>query len=101
MTLNQQLNGRNAVVEMKEVQSSQIHSIGHDAASNKLAIRFKTKDGMPSSLYHYSNVTPEDFAVLYAAESIGSHFYKAIKPFAEKYPYVKIESAPAAPVEAS
>ncbi|WP_353192143.1 KTSC domain-containing protein [Pandoraea pnomenusa] len=86
-------------IEMKEVQSSQIHSIGHDAASNTLAVRFKTKDGAPSSLYHYSHVSVADFIAFDTAESIGSHFYKAIKPFAKKYPYVKIEAAPAAPQE--
>ncbi|VVE79342.1 KTSC domain-containing protein [Pandoraea sputorum] len=99
MTENQAQRANPVRIEMRDVESSQIHSIGHDAASNTLAIRFKTKDGAPSSLYHYSNVTPADFAAFSTAESTGSHFYKAIKPFAEKYPYVKIESAPAVPQE--
>ncbi|MGN6085833.1 KTSC domain-containing protein [Trinickia sp.] len=79
-------------ITMESVESSQIHSIGHDAASNTLAIRFKNKAGEPSSLYHYANVSAEDYAAFKGAESIGSHFYKGIKPFAEKYPYVKVES---------
>lgn len=83
-------------IQMDAVDSSQIHSIGHDAASSTLAIRFKDKDGAPTSLYHYRNVTADDFAAFRGAESIGSHFYKHIKPFADKYPYVKVESAPAA-----
>ncbi len=83
-------------IQMDSVDSSQIHSIGHDAASSTLAIRFKNKDGAPTSLYHYRNVSAEDFAAFRGAESIGSHFYKHIKPFADKYPYVKVESAPAA-----
>lgn len=99
MTTNQQRNENCDIFEMKIVESSQIHSIGHDPASNMLAVRFKTKDGAPSSLYHYSNVSATDFIAFDTAESIGSHFYKAIKPFAEKYPYVKIESAPAVPQE--
>lgn len=83
-------------IAMDAVDSSQIHSIGHDAASSTLAIRFKNKGGAPTSLYHYRNVSADDFAAFRAAESIGSHFYKHIKPFADKYPYVKVESAPAA-----
>jgi hypothetical protein len=80
-------------ITLDSVESSQIHSIGHDAASNTLAIRFKNKAGEPSSLYYYANVSAEDFAAFKGAESIGSHFYKNIKPFSEKYPYVKVESA--------
>jgi len=88
-----------ARIETKEVESSQIHSIGHNAESNTLAVRFKTKDGQPSSLYHYANVSIAEFAAFESAESIGPHFYKAIKPQVEKHPYVKIESAPAVPRE--
>lgn len=82
-------------IAMDSVESSQIHSIGHDAGTSTLAIRFKTKDGAPAALYHYSNVTGNDLAAFKGAESIGSHFYKHIKPFPEKYPYARIESAPA------
>lgn len=83
-------------VELQSVESSQIHSIGHHAESGTLAIRFKSKDGFPTSLYHYANVSTDDFAAFRGAESIGSHFYMHIKPFADKYPYVKVESKPAA-----
>jgi hypothetical protein len=79
-------------ITMDAVESSQIHSIGHDVASNTLAIRFKKGDA-PAALYHYSNVTAEDFAAFKGAESIGSHFYKHIKPFRDKYPYSKIDEA--------
>jgi len=80
---------------MDSVESSQLHSIGHDAATNTLAIRFKNrKTGAPTSLYHYSNFTVDDFAAFQAAESKGSHFGEHIKPFTEKYPFAKIESAP-------
>ncbi len=82
-------------IAMQAVESSQIHSIGHDAEAKTLAIRFKSKDGAPTSLYHYSNVTSEDFAAFSGAESIGSHFYREIKPFTDKYPYERIEAKPA------
>lgn len=83
-------------IDMKPVESSQIHSIGHEPKAGILAIRFKAKDGSPTSLYHYRNVTVDDFAAFSAAESVGSHFYKHIKPFADKYPYERIEATPAA-----
>jgi len=87
------------VIAMDAVESSQIHSIGYDAAIETLAIRFKNKAGEPTSLYHYSNFTPANFEALRGAESIGSHFYKHIKPLPERFPYVCIEKMPA-PVDA-
>jgi hypothetical protein len=82
-------------ITMDSIESSQIDAIGYDAETQTLAIQFKAKGAAPGSLYHYANVTPDDFAAFRDAESIGSHFYKHIKPFKDKYPYVKVESAPA------
>jgi KTSC domain len=83
-------------IALQEVESSQIHSIGHDADSNTLAIRFRDRrTNAPTSLYHYSNFTAEDFAAFAQAESKGSHFGQHIKPYDKKYPYVKVEAAPA------
>jgi hypothetical protein len=87
------------VVTMDEIVSSQLYSIGHHPESNTLAIRFKAKDGSPAALYHYANVTAEEFAAFKGAESIGSHFYRAIKPNKEKYPFVCIEKMPPAQQE--
>ncbi|PVX61278.1 KTSC domain-containing protein [Paraburkholderia unamae] len=87
------------IIAMDSVESSQIHSIGHDAETSTLAIRFKNNAGEPTSLYHYANVDVDTFSAFKGAESIGSHFYKNIKPFKGKYPYEKIESAPAAAQE--
>lgn len=76
------------------VESTQIHGIGHDAETNTLAIQFK-RNSKPDSVYHYANVSAEMFAEFSAAESIGSYFYKHIKPHPDKYPYVKVPSAEA------
>ena len=79
------------VIAMDAVQSSQIAAIGHDAETNTLAIQFTSKDeSKPGSVYHYENFTAEDFAFFRTVESIGSHFYKCIKPFPDKFPYTKI-----------
>lgn len=83
-------------IDMQTVESSRIHSLGFDEATGTLAIRFKDRaTSVPTSLYHYSNVTTEDWEALHGAESIGSHFYKHIKPFKERFPYVCIEKMPA------
>lgn len=77
-------------IAVEPVASSQIHSIGHDPQTNTLAVRFKNSRGEPASLYHYRNFTKDDFSAFQAAESIGSHFYKHIKPHVDKHPYEKI-----------
>jgi hypothetical protein len=82
-------------ITMESVESTQIHSIGYDAATQTLAVRFKNRRTLgPEALYHYSNVTQADFEALRDAESIGSHLYRHIKPFKERFPYVCIEKAP-------
>ena len=86
-------------IPMHPVTSSQIHSIGHDPTTNTLAIRFTRgygRDQRPGSLYHYANVDADTFAAFLAAESKGRHFGQHIKPFADRYPYTKLEDAPAA-----
>lgn len=82
-------------IQMHPVDSSQIHSIGHDAETATLAIRFKSKAGA-GSLYHYANFPTAEFEAFKSAESIGAHFGKFIKPAIEKYPFTKVEPAPAA-----
>lgn len=76
-------------ITMDSVESSQIYAIGYDSESQTLAIQFRSKTGI-GSVYHYSNVTAGDFAAFRDAESIGSHFYKHIKPFPEKYPFNRV-----------
>lgn len=84
-------------ITLDSVESSQIEAIGHDAETQTLAIRFKSKSAARGSLYHYANVPAEEFAAFRDAASIGSYFYKHIKAFPLKYPYTKIveESATA------
>jgi len=77
-------------INMVEVMSSQIHSIGHDANTNTLAIRFKNFKGEAASLYHYSNFTAADFEAFKKADSLGTHFGKHIKPHTTKYPFVRV-----------
>lgn len=78
-------------IHLIPVQSSQISAIGHDPNTNTLAIRFQPKAGFDKgAVYHYGNVDAALFGMFQAAESVGSFFYKNIKPNADEYPYVKI-----------
>lgn len=52
------------------VESSQIASIGHDPATNTLAVRFHSS----GDLYHYAGFSEKDFEAFKAAESVGKHF---------------------------
>ncbi len=90
MTSNTPAAGR---IQLFDVDSSQIHSIGHDPATNTLAIRFTKGYGAnrgPGSLYHYDNFTAADFEAFKGAESLGRHFGGYIKAFPAKYPYRKV-----------
>lgn len=82
------------VIKLQDVESSQIAAIGHDPETNVLAIRFKNWKGENTSLYHYQNVTVEEFEAFKNAASLGIHFGSQIKPFADRYPYTRIEAAP-------
>ncbi|MCD9096152.1 KTSC domain-containing protein [Luteimonas fraxinea] len=81
-------------IALIDVDSSQIHSIGHDPETNTLAIRFTKgyrENRGPGALYHYANVDAEAFAALRDAESIGKHFGQHIKPFQLRHPYTRID----------
>jgi len=77
-------------ITMIPVESSQLAAVGHDAENSTLAILFKRGDGVGNT-YYYQNVDAEQFKQFQQAESVGSHFYKHIKPFADKFPYAKID----------
>jgi hypothetical protein len=82
------------VIEMREVESSQIAAIGHDRETNTLAIRFPPKKSTGvSDVYHYKNVGAEMFAEFLVAESHGSFFIQRIKKNPVDYPYEKVDLA--------
>lgn len=85
-------------ITLTKVDSSQIAAIGHDAATETLAIQFFRK-GEPADVYHYANFTAAEYAAFAGAPSVGKHFYAHIKPHADKHPYENM-GMPAAPVEA-
>ena len=76
----------NNTISLRPVASSQLSGIGYDSKNNILAIEFHG-----GAVYHYQNVTQEDWEALEKAESKGSHFYKKIKPPSKTFPYVKMK----------
>jgi hypothetical protein len=78
-------------ITMDSVESSQIEAIGYDAGTQTLAIQFKGKGEKLGSVYHYANFTADDWQAFREAESVGSWFYRNVKPNKEKYPYTRIE----------
>ena len=77
------------MIEMKPVESSQIAAIGHDPATNTLAVQFHGKEG-PGSVYHYENVSAEQHDTFVNAESIGKHFGANFKKN-EAHPFTRQE----------
>lgn len=86
-------------IPLTPVKSSKLHAIGHDAASQTLAVQFFAK-GLPGNVYHYSNFSAEEFTAFATAESVGKHFIQHIQPYKEKHPYVNLGVPSVTPVGA-
>lgn len=71
-------------ITLHDVKSSQVKSVGYDHGTNTLAVQFSRGTG---AIYHYPNVTKQQYDEFIAAKSIGIHFGQHIKalPFT-KYP---------------
>lgn len=63
-------------IPMTPVTSGQIKAIGHDSASNTLAVTFTRG---PGTIYHYQNVSADQHAAFMGAESKGTFFGQNIK----------------------
>lgn len=87
-------------IPLTPVKSSKLHAIGHDAASQTLAIQFFAK-GAPGNVYHYANFTAQEYTAFASAESVGKHFIAHIQPHKDKHPYVNMGVPAAAPVAAA
>lgn len=75
-------------ITMTSCQSASIAEHGYDAATQTLALRFKSGKGQ---VYHYTDVPASLYEKLCAAPSIGSFFHKHI---AGAYSHTKIDVEP-------
>lgn len=60
-------------MERQAVNSKLLKSVGHDG-DQTLEVEFGN-----NAVYRYTGVTPEHFATMLAADSVGSHFLKTIR----------------------
>jgi hypothetical protein len=83
-----------STIPMQPVTSSQLAEVGYDAATKRLAVRFKSKT--PRFVYEYANVTPELAEALRKADdepdmSVGRFFGEHIKGKPDAYPFTKLD----------
>lgn len=81
------------LIPLLPVSSSRFSEAGHDPTTNTLAIRFpprKSAPDDPGPVYHYPNVTAEDYGHFRAAESLGIWFGHNILNNAEKHPSTRM-----------
>ncbi|HXC40159.1 MAG TPA: KTSC domain-containing protein [Burkholderiales bacterium] len=73
-------------IGMQACASSLLTHHGYDAATKTLAVTFKHG----GTTYHYANVSPEQYAALTGADSIGKHFAAHIKGKPDRHPHTKL-----------
>jgi hypothetical protein len=78
-------------MERIKVKSSNISSIGYDAATKTLEVEFSN-----SGVYQYKEVPKEVYEGFSKAESIGSYFAKSVR--AKGFSYLKVEQKKVEPV---
>lgn len=68
-------------MDLQKVKSSLLAAVLYDAEKKVLHVEFIPKKGQEKrSIYSYSDVSPEKYAEMMAAKSIGSYFLKSVKP---------------------
>lgn len=72
-------------MDMKEVTSSTIHSVGHDPERNVLRVRFHN-----GGTYEYENVDAKLHESFVGAKSVGA-FHGAHLKDAKKYPFKRLD----------
>lgn len=78
--------GPRPAIDLKDVKSSQVKSIGYDPATKTLAVSFTRGSG---AIYHYPNVEQETYDAFAKAESVGNFFGQHIKSL----PFTKYAAA--------
>ena len=76
-------------IDLCPCESSQIHAHGFDPDTGTMALQFKKKGGVGGAVYHYPNVTREQYADFCCAPSKGRHFGTNFKGKPE-HPHVRL-----------
>ena len=86
-------------IPLKPVASSALTAIGHDPATETLAVQM-FHGSKPGNVYHYANVTLAEYSAMASAKSLGEHLARHIKAHKAKHPCINmgmpaVELAPA------
>lgn len=72
--------GSRPFIALSDVDSNLIHGVGYDKETATLAVTFKRKDGAPTAIYHYPDISPVMHAEFIGAQSLGKFHGEHIKP---------------------
>lgn len=72
-------------IPLKPVASSALAAIGHDPATETLAVQM-FQGSKPGNVYHYANVTLAEYSAMAGAKSLGEHLARHIKAHKAKHP---------------
>lgn len=75
-------------MELQQVTSTLLDSVGFNAEESLLFVRFKGKD----DVYSFANIPPEMYEEMVTSKSVGQFFSQNIKPFKDRFPYEKMGS---------
>ena len=73
--------------ELHAVDSEAVGALGYDAERHELHVRFRGSHG---TTYVYEDVSAREYADLLAADSIGAHLNKEIKP---RHPFRQLDDS--------
>lgn len=59
-------------IALARIVSERVAACGYDAESRTLAVQFKPKPGDLAPVYHYPEISPEQYATFTATETAGS-----------------------------
>lgn len=89
-----------ALIQLEPLEpglSTNIHAIGYSAELKLMAVQFTRKrDGefVPAAVYHYQNVTQEEFDGFKNSKSPTSYFNQSFKADPGRWPYVRLPDLP-------
>jgi hypothetical protein len=76
-------------VELQPVTSSLLEAVNYDAEEAVLFVQFKKN----KDIYSHGNIPPELFEEMIQAKSVGQFYLQTIKPFKDRFPCMKLETA--------
>jgi hypothetical protein len=59
-------------IALQVIKSERVAAQGYDPITRTLAVQFKPKPGLLAPVYHYPEVSPEQYATFVAPETAGS-----------------------------